>query len=404
LKIGVIGQGYVGLPISMAAAGVGHEVIGFDNNSALVFDLNSGKSHIPDVKNSDLLLFLESKNYRATYETEDLSDLDIAVISVPTPLNKDRKPDLKYVEDVSKILGNSLRKQCLIINESTSYPGTLRNFIAPIIQNLAPNGVIHEFAISPERVDPGNKDWGIRNTARLFSGLTPMASKNTREFYGKFCDNLVEVSSPEVAETAKLFENTFRQVNIALDNELALITRALGISVHETIEAASTKPYGFMKFTPGLGVGGHCIPVDPSYLSYIAELSGRKANFINLANKINLEMPAEIVKRIKLENNGDLGNKRIVVCGVSYKPNIADIRESPSDLLFKELLAEGALVSWHDPLVKEWNGTNSSDLSNDKFDICIVAIFHDAMVAAEIMDSAKYVFDCTNKVKGAVQL
>lgn len=404
LKVGVIGQGYVGLPISMAAAGAGYKVLGFDVNTKLVSELNAGKSHISDVFEIEIRSFLQNGNYRASSDIQDLSDLDIAVIAVPTPLNGNRKPELKYVEEVSKILGKALKKQCLIINESTSYPGTLRNLIAPLIRELDLEGLNHEFSISPERVDPGNKKWNIRNTPRLFSGLTPNATEKTRKFYEKFCDTLIEVSTPEIAEMAKLFENTFRQVNIALVNELALITRDLGISVHETIEAASTKPYGFMKFLPGLGVGGHCIPVDPSYLSHIAELSGRNANFINLANKVNLEMPAEIVKRVKVENGQDLNDKKVVICGVAYKPNISDFRESPSNVLYKELLREGAIVSWHDPLVDEWNGTKSSQLVNDKFDICIVAVFHEAMDKLIVMNSAPYIFDCTNKLKGAVQL
>jgi UDP-N-acetyl-D-glucosamine dehydrogenase len=403
-KVAVVGQGYVGLPIAISSAQAGYEVIGFDLNEAIVENLNSGKSHISDISDSELNQFLANGNYRASSNPIDLEDVDIAVIAVPTPLSEERKPDLKYVESASEILGKSLKRNGLIINESTSYPGTLRNIIAPLVRKFSVEGVEHEFAISPERVDPGNETWSIKNTARLFAGLTPSASQRTRAFYEKFCDNLIEVSSPEVAETAKVFENTFRQVNIALVNELALITRDLGVSVHEVIEAASSKPYGFMKFTPGLGVGGHCIPVDPTYLSYIAELAGRSANFINLANKVNLEMPAEIVKRVKKENGGRLDGKNVLVCGIAYKPNISDFRETPSELLIEELEKEGAVINWHDPMVEVWRNSKSSELGSRKFDLTIVAMVHDVMDHAQILNSSAYILDCTGKIKGALQL
>jgi UDP-N-acetyl-D-glucosamine dehydrogenase len=228
-----------------------------------------------------------------------LANSEVAVIAVPTPLDEYRQPDLSFVKLAAEILGKSLTSNCLIINESTSYPGTLSKVIAPIINSHKPNEIKHLFAISPERVDPGNRKWNIRNTPRLFAGLTEEATVATREFYSKFCDDLVPVSSPEIAESAKLFENTFRQVNIALVNEFALIMRALEIPVHEVLEAASTKPYGIMKFTPGLGVGGHCIPVDPSYLAFVSKEAGIEPRFINLANQVNLEMPQAILKRIK---------------------------------------------------------------------------------------------------------
>ena len=404
IKVAVIGQGYVGLPIAINAAAAGFEVIGFDLDDEIVENLDAGKSHISDIPDSELKKHLSNKSYKASSDPRDLEDVEISVIAVPTPLTEDRKPDLKYVESASEILGKSLRKSGLIINESTSYPGTLRNVIAPIVQSFSPEGVTHEFAISPERVDPGNEKWSIGNTPRLFAGLTPIASKKTRAFYEKFCDQLIEVSSPEVAETAKLFENTFRQVNIALVNELALVTRDLGISVHETIDAAASKPYGFMKFTPGLGVGGHCIPVDPTYLSYVAEQAGRQANFINLANKVNLEMPAEIVKRVKKENGGSLKGKEVLVCGVSYKPDISDVRETPSEILIEELNKEGAIVSWHDPLVSSWRGSKSVELNTKKYAVTIVAMLHSVMNEELVLSSSDYVLDCTGKLVGAKKL
>ena len=228
--------------------------------------------------------------------------------------------------------------------------------------------------------------------------MTPEASKKTREFYSTFCNNLVEVSSPEVAEAAKLFENTFRQVNIALVNEFAQIANALGISVHETLEAANTKPYGFMKFNPSAGVGGHCIPVDPSYLAHVAAEKGVPATFIERANEVNLDMPKYIVSRVKSDNGGSLKGKSVQVIGVAYKPNVADVRETPAELVIAELVAQGAKVNWHDPVVKSWNGSESAPLGST--DIAIVVTLHDVMERSALVASAPYVFDTTGKLSG----
>jgi UDP-N-acetyl-D-glucosamine dehydrogenase len=270
--------------------------------------------------------------------------------------------------------------------------------IAPIVQRNSK--LNHLFAISPERVDPGNAKWGIRNTPRLFAGMTAEAGKKTAEFYSSFCDQIIEVSSPEVAESAKLFENTFRQVNIALVNELSLICNKLGISAHEVLEAATSKPYGFMKFTPGIGVGGHCIPVDPTYLAFAAKSVGAEARFIEMANEVNLSMPKELIKRIKKDNGENLKGKRIIVFGIAYKPNISDCRESPSLALISLLRDEGALVSWHDPIVQSWSGEQSCVLGADIFEIGIAAIIHDNMNIKNLKNSSKYLIDCTGKLDG----
>ena len=311
MKITVIGQGYVGLPLAFHAAKSGYEVVGFDVNPKLVSDLNNGKSHIKDISDSDLSEIIQMGTYTATNNPKNIGNADIALIAVPTPLTENREPDLSFIESACDVLAKNLTKSALIINESTSYPGTLRNLIAKRVDAKSP--VLHRFAISPERVDPGNAEWGIENTPRLYAGLTREAAVETQIFYAKFCENLIEVSSPEVAEAAKLFENSFRQVNIALVNELALISSTLGISVREVLEAANSKPYGFMKFNPGLGVGGHCIPVDPTYLAFAAKNSGTRAAFIELANEVNLEMPERIAERIKKENGGSLAGKKILV-------------------------------------------------------------------------------------------
>jgi UDP-N-acetyl-D-glucosamine dehydrogenase len=401
MKVSIIGQGYVGLTISVFAAEHNH-VIGFDMNQNLVDALNKGESHIEGVDSVDLAKHIASGSYRATSKSSDISGSDVVVIAVPTPLTKDRKPDLAFVEAACKTIGENLDTPALIINESTSFPGTVRNLIKPLIEKYSGGAFQHLYAVSPERVDPGRIDWNQKNTPRLYSGLTPEASAGARDFYSSFCDNLVEVSSPEVAESAKLFENTFRQVNIALVNEFAQITHALGISVYETLNAAATKPYGFMKFMPSAGVGGHCIPVDPSYLAHTAAGLGVPATFIERANEVNLEMAGYVVERIKADNGGSLTDKAVQVVGVAYKPNVADVRETPADLVIKELRKSGAAVTWSDDLVSNWMGENSTPLGGA--DISVVITLHEVTDAKKVLASAPYVFDTTGKVLGAHSL
>ena len=398
MKVGIIGQGYVGLTIS-AFAGEFFEVVGFDNNRRIVDQLNSGISHIEGVESSVLQNWIKVGRYRASSLGQDLSGMDVVVIAVPTPLTKDRKPDLVFIDAACKTISENINTPVLVINESTSFPGTLRNYIKPAIEKYSKDGIEHLYAISPERVDPGRGDFNQKNTPRLYSGLTPEASEKTREFYSKFCDNLVEVSSPEVAEAAKLFENTFRQVNIALVNEFAQIAHSLGISVYETLDAANTKPYGFMKFTPSAGVGGHCIPVDPTYLAAIAEEHGAPATFIRRANEVNLEMSKYVVDRVQADNGGSLSGKSVLVVGVAYKPNVADVRETAAELVIEHLRKRGAVVSWHDDVVGTWKSESSAPLSGA--DIAVVVTMHDSVKAADVIASAAYVFDTTGKLKGA---
>jgi UDP-N-acetyl-D-glucosamine dehydrogenase len=257
------------------------------------------------------------------------------------------------------------------------------------------------YASSPERVDPGNKEWTQKNTPRLLAGLTPEATALARKFYSSFCDEVIEVATPEVAEAAKLFENTFRQVNIALVNEFAQISDALDIPTREVLDAAATKPFGFMSFQPGPGVGGHCIPVDPSYLAYVAEKVGVPAEFIKRANQVNLGMPAYAVSRVA-KDIGSLRGKKVVVVGISYKANVSDIREAPAVLVIDELKKHGAEVSWHDPVVGTWHGQSSSELRG--FDVAIVVTKHDVVSEAEVKACAPYVFDCTGSIKGVAGL
>jgi UDP-N-acetyl-D-glucosamine dehydrogenase len=377
MKIAIIGLGYVGRSIAQAAVGAGHSVIGFDTNSDVISSLKI------------------SGDFKGTIDPALLGDTEVVVISVPTPLDDARKPDLSAVHAACKTIIEHVKKPVLVINESTSYPGTLRNEIAGVIESAT--GVGHMYASSPERVDPGNQKWTQKNTPRLLAGLTPEATALAHKFYSSFCDEIIEVSTPEVAEAAKLFENTFRQVNIALVNEFAQISNALGIPTRETLDAAATKPFGFMSFTPGPGVGGHCIPVDPSYLAYVAENVGVPAEFIRRANEVNLGMPAYVVSRVA-KDAGSLKGKNVVVVGISYKANVSDTREAPAALVIEQLKNLGAQVSWHDPVVGEWNGLSSSPLKG--FDVAIVVTKHDSVREADIKASAAYVFDCTGSIKG----
>ena len=398
MKVAIIGQGYVGLTIAAFAA-KHYSVMGFDSNVKVVSQLNRGISHIEGVESSLVAKLVKSGNYKATDKGIDIQDSELVVIAVPTPLTASREPDLSFIDSACKTIGQNISNPVLVINESTSFPGTLRNYIKPKIEEYSVPRLKHLYAISPERVDPGRTDYNQKNTPRLFSGLTTEASAKTKDFYSKFCDNLVEVSSPEVAEAAKLFENTFRQVNIALVNEFAQIAHSLGISVYETLDAAATKPYGFMKFTPSAGVGGHCIPVDPTYLAAVAEKHGAPATFIRRANEVNLDMSKYIVNRIAADNGGSLKGKSVLVVGVAYEPNVAEVRETAAELVIEHLRNQGAVVSWHDDVVGNWKGESSVELQGA--DIAVVVTKHDSVDEKKILASAPYVFDTTGKVKGA---
>jgi len=393
MRVAIIGQGYVGLTIALGAASAGHEVIGFEVNKELVTQINSGVSHIEGISDSALKSFLSTNSYTASTDASCINGCDVIVIAVPTPLTESREPDLSFVHAAVELIQNNVKTPTLVINESTSYPGTLRKEIAARI-----NGINHLYASSPERVDPGNTQWGTKNTPRLIGGLTPEAVAKAKEFYSSFCDTVIEVSSPEIAEAAKIFENTFRQVNIALVNEFAQIADALGISGREVLDAAATKPYGFMEFNPGPGVGGHCIPVDPTYLAYVANEVGVPATFIKRANEVNLAMPAYVVKRVIAGAGGSVKGKSVVVVGVSYKANVADTRETPAASIIDLLREAGASVTWHDPLVGSWRGESSTDLG--ACDVAVVVTKHDVVPVSDIKKSS-YVFDCTGSIPGA---
>ena len=376
MNITVIGQGYVGLPLAITASEAGYTVFGLDNNVEKVSVLKSGKSIIEDLSNEVIKKCIDTKLYIPTTDEKVISDSEVVLICVPTPLSNSHKPDLTSLISAVTTVGKNLKRGALVIVESTIEPGTCQNILLHIL--LKESGLKlsdFELAYSPERIDPTNKKWGIRNTPKLVAGLTDSTAKRAKEFYEKFIDAVSICSSLEIAETAKLLENSFRLVNISFINELAIFCQKIGIDISEVISAAATKPYGFMPFYPSVGVGGHCIPVDPIYLANAAKAVGTPSRFIELADQINQEMPGYFVGRAE-EKLGGLKNKRVLVVGVSYKPNVADVRESPVKALIAGLKQKGAQVSWHDDLVKSWNGEKSVALGNN-FDLAIIATPHD---------------------------
>jgi len=376
MQVTIVGQGYVGLPLAIAASQAGYMVFGLDHNEEKVDLLSSGKSIIEDLTDHVIKESIESKLFLPTTDQTVISRSELVLICVPTPLSDDHKPDLSLLISAITTVGKNLKSGALVIVESTIAPGTCRNILLPIL--LKESGLKLgdvEIAYSPERIDPSNKKWGIRNTPKLLAGLTENSTKRALEFYGKFIDSINICSSLEIAETAKLLENSFRFINISFVNELAIFCQKVEIDINEVISAAATKPYGFMSFYPSIGVGGHCIPVDPLYLANSAKAVGVPSRFIDLADQINQEIPGYFIGRAE-EKIGGLKDRRVLVVGVSYKPNVADIRESPVESLIFGLKQKGAQVSWHDDLVKVWKGVKSVALSGD-FDLAIIATPHD---------------------------
>ena len=375
-SIAVVGLGYVGLPLAVAAAKSGYKVSGIDLNQDKVFNINNGKSPIEDIKDNEILDLLERGQLYANSDFSEIRSADVVLICVPTPLTRENMPDLSYLEGAIESIGEHLSKGTLIILESTVAPGTTRDFLVPLIQKNSRIDMTElDIVFSPERIDPLNHKWNLKNTPKIVSGLTLKSRQRAIEFYSKFIDNLIECETLEVAETAKLLENSFRLINISFINEVSIFCQKLGIDVNAVISSASTKPYGFMPFYPSIGIGGHCIPVDPLYLASKAHEIGAPAKMIDLADRINQEMPGYFVGRAE-EKLGGLKGKKVLVIGVSYKPNVADVRETPVDSLITGLKQKGAQISWHDDLVKEWNGEKSVELSSD-FDLAIIATPHD---------------------------
>ena len=380
--ISVIGLGYVGLPLAISAAQSGYEVYGIDVDQVKVDLIKSGKSPVEDISDPEIQNAISGK-LKVGSVFSPVEDSSIVIICVPTPLDVDRKPDLSLIDAAVKSFAKHLSKSTLVILESTVQPGTTRDYLVSLILKysaLTPSDF--NVAYSPERIDPANKKWNLKNTPKIVAGVNPTAAKQAKDFYSKFVDNIVECESPEVAELAKLLENTFRYVNISFINELSMFCRSFGVDINQVIAAASTKPYGFMPFYPSIGVGGHCIPVDPLYLSDKARTLGVQSKFIDLADEINTQMPNYFLKVAK-EKIGGLRGKKILVIGVSYKPNVADVRETPVEALIFGLRAEGAQVFWHDDLVVEWNDEKSSPLDQG-YDLAILATAHDYLNLKQI--------------------
>ena len=369
MKIAVVGQGYVGLPVAIAAAEAGHDVVGIDIDLEKVAWLNSGKSPIGDL--TDSVIAGVGSKYEASSTFEGIDTANAVVICVPTPLDSSHKPDLTFLVSACESIANHIRAGVLVILESTVSPGSTRGIV---MSTLDKSGVEYLLAYSPERIDPANKQWNVKNTPKLVAGITDVATVHALEFYRSFVADVTTGSSVEVIETAKLLENSFRLINISFINEIAEFCARMGIDVREVIDAAATKPYGFMPFYPGAGVGGHCIPVDPSYLVAKAREIGAPTRFIDLANEVNLSMPSYFVG-VAAGILGGLTGKKILVVGVAYKPDVSDVRETPALQLIMLLREAGAVVAWHDDLVGMWNSEHSVTLSSG-YDLAVLVNPH----------------------------
>ena len=397
--LAIIGQGYVGLPLAMAAVDAGWTVIGIDNHVEKVTQINSGKSPVEDVSDLDLKAALADGVYQASTDFSTAAQASVITICVPTPLDGKREPDLSLLRSAATAVAPFVSNGVLVVSESTSYPGTLRDIIVPIVDSLKPKESVNVyFASAPERVNPGDPIWNQRNTPRLVGGVNPDSQIKALAFYESICDAAVSVSSPEVAEAAKLLENTFRLVNIALINEFTQLCDAGGINVHEVIDAASSKPYGFMQFRPGVGVGGHCIPVDPLYLTWWAQQNGKKAKFVESADSINREMPRYVANRALAMIDSGVVNPRVLILGVAYKPGVGDVRETPVSELRDYLIIQGAEVGWNDPLVPTWEDTEPVDLAWE-CDVVILATSQPYFDFQQITARGIPILDCTNSVK-----
>jgi UDP-N-acetyl-D-glucosamine dehydrogenase len=410
-RVAIIGQGYVGLPVAMRAFEVGYDVVGFDVDDAKIKRLAAGESPVEDVSDEQLGAALSSGRYLATADPDDLAGFDLAVISVPTPL-RDGMPDLSYIESASDQVGRRLRAGATVVLESTTYPGTTDELVLPILEERSGLTAGSDFHLgySPERIDPGNLTFRFENTPKVVSGLTPACLEKVAAFYGDLVEQVVPVKGLREAELTKLLENTFRHVNIALVNELAVFARDLDIDVWDAIDAASTKPFGYMRFTPGPGVGGHCLPIDPSYLSWsVRQTLGRTFRFVELANDVNDHMPDYVVRRLSEAFNAQglaVSGRRILLLGLAYKRNTGDARESPSQSIAQQLAALGADVRAADPHVDDRYtpiGVTRVEATVEEAgaaDAVVVVVDHDDFDLPALVTAARYVFDTKHCVEG----
>ncbi|MFL2671322.1 MAG: nucleotide sugar dehydrogenase [Candidatus Actinomarina sp.] len=403
-NVAVIGLGYVGLPLAIEAANNKLKVAGYDINESLVGNLNKSLSHVEDISDKDLEDAF-SNQLLITSDPEILGDSEYIVISVPTPLT-DYQPDLSYVEAATKSIAENLKKDQIIILESTTYPGTTLEIVKPILEKNTSLVAGEDFLLgySPERIDPGNKEWTFKNTPKIVSGINKKSLKKISEFYNSIIDEVVEVSGTREAEMVKLIENTYRQVNIAMVNELAILSNMLDIDIWEVVDAAKTKPFGFQSFRPGPGVGGHCIPIDPKYLSFKTRQIGQPVRFVELAQEINNSMPNYVISRIsELMNKKEilLKNSKILVLGVAYKKDIGDTRESPAIDIIESLLDKSVEVSFYDPFVDELivnkesilKDENLENLSN--YDLVIIHTPHTSFNNIDFENIKSLIFDTT---------
>jgi UDP-N-acetyl-D-glucosamine dehydrogenase len=410
-KVAVIGLGYVGLPLSVEFARAGYHVLGYDVNEKTVAALNQGRSHIQDVASADVAAMVRSGMFEATSDGARLSEVDAISVAVPTPLSKTRDPDMTFVQAASAIIAQHARPGMLVILESTTYPGTTREVLMPMfVERGFEIGTDLFLAFSPERVDPGNPVYHTRNTPKVVGGITPACTELAVALYSRCVDTVVPVSSTETAELVKLLENTFRSVNIGLVNEMAFVCDRLGVDVWEVIEAAATKPFGFMKFSPGPGIGGHCIPLDPHYLAWKMRSLNYKTRFIDLASEINIEMPAFIATKVAQALNRDrksVNGSRILVLGVAYKRDIDDVRESPALDIIRLLESQGAEVVYHDPHVpairdhdERRDGIPLSPATLGSADCVVIVTDHSVIDYQMVVDHAALVVDTRNALAG----
>jgi UDP-N-acetyl-D-glucosamine dehydrogenase len=399
--VAIVGAGYVGMPLAQAFAGAGKNVLLRDVEADVVDGINRGESHIGDVPSGELKKLVSAGRIRATLDMDAAAEADAVLFALPTPLSSQREPDLSIVRAAVEELAPHLRKGQLIVLESTTYPGTTREVLQPILEaHGLKAGEDFHLAFSPERVDPGRADWTTHNTPKVVGGLTPACTERAAELYRGAVETVVPVSSPEAAELSKLLENIFRAVNIALVNELAQLCERMDIDVWEVVEAAETKPFGFMSFKPGPGLGGHCIPIDPFYLTWKAREYDFYTEFIELAGKINANMPyfcrSLISQALNHGAQKSLKGSRLLVLGVSYKADVDDVRESPAEKIIQLLQKAGADVAYHDPHVPEFNGMRSAEYRPEEYDGAVIVTAHSAIDYDDLVERADIVVDLRN--------
>ena len=407
----IIGLGYVGLPLALEATRAGKKVLGFDIHPGVVADLNAGRSHVDDLSDDDIAEMIAG-GFEATTDESRIAEASAAVICVPTPLSEEGGPDLRAVESAVDAVARHLHDGMLVVLESTTYPGTTDEVVRPRLEaggKVA--GTDFHLAFSPERIDPGNEKFGAKNTPKVVGGQTPACTEAAADFYGAFVDSVVRAKGTREAETAKLLENTYRHINIALVNEMARFCHELGIDLWDVIEAARSKPFGFQAFYPGPGVGGHCIPIDPNYLSHnVRARLGYPFRFVELAQEINSSMPGYVVTRAQdlLNTEGKpLNGSTVLLLGVTYKPNIADQRESPAVPLAKQLIRKGAVVQFHDPHVEDWRAVpeatrvQDADAAVAQADLTILVQYHREYDVYALAGTAQVFFDTRGKASEA---